>query len=139
MDDLDDLDKDGGNNNNELRLETFMGSVNDHDCNKSTLKESDDDLRDKYSKALENSDTKALKSLESVFVKRRGGEVNFDDSLKPFNSNFPNFSDCVDVHSTALQGRFTVAARDIKPGDCRLSTISVQFNSPRRSIKFISR
>ena len=38
MDDLDDLDKDGGNNNNELRLETFMGSVKDHDCNKTTLK-----------------------------------------------------------------------------------------------------
>ena len=38
------------------------------------------------------------------------------EKLKALNAKHSAFSDCVEVKETKLQGRFTVAARDIEPG-----------------------
>ncbi len=71
------------------------------------------DLTEKYGKALNENDRKVLQDLELILTEKTPKNVE-----KFFNPNpkFPSFSESVKVEETKLQGRYTVAARDIKPG-----------------------
>jgi hypothetical protein len=70
------------------------------------------DLTEKYGKALNENDRKVLQDLELILTKKPPKNVEI---LNP-NPKFPSFSESVKVEETKLQGRYTVAARDIKPG-----------------------
>ena len=71
------------------------------------------DLTEKYGKALNENDRKVLQNLELILTEKP--PKNVEKILNP-NPKFPSFSESVKVEETKLQGRYTVAARDIKPG-----------------------
>ena len=71
------------------------------------------DLTEKYGKALNENDRKVLQDLELIPTEKP--PKNVEKILNP-NPKFPSFSESVKVEETKLQGRYTVAARDIKPG-----------------------
>ena len=102
----------------------LSGSVFDHDNDDLRLKiftelskivptkENVSDLSEKYKVGLKNGDRTGLTSLEAGLRP----EPKAMEKLKASNAKHSAFSDCVEVKETKLQGRFTVAARDIEPG-----------------------
>jgi hypothetical protein len=65
-----------------------------------------------YREALLNNDAKALKALEASLKP----ETDFSGRVPKANPEMPSFSESVQIRETALQGRFAIAARDIKAG-----------------------
>ncbi len=90
-----------------MRLEVFV------ECAKKNFgKEKTPDLSEKYKRALQEKDKTGLTGLESAVRP----EPSIPGKLKSRNLEFCCFSDCVEVKETKVQGRFTVASRDISPG-----------------------
>ena len=97
----------GDHDDDDFRLEIFTELLKT-----ASTKENISEASDKYRAALKAGDKIGLTSLESCLRP----EPKVVEKLKASNSKHPAFSDCVEVKETKLQGRFTVAARDIEPG-----------------------
>ena len=97
----------GDHDNDDFRLEIFSELLKNV-----PTKENLSEVTEKYKKALKDGDKTGLTSLESCLRP----EPRVLEKLKASNPKHAAFSDCVEVRETKVQGRFTVAARDIEPG-----------------------
>ena len=64
---------------------------------------------------MEDNDLQISRQLESILLNRSSKDFAREKITNP-NPKYASFSECVLVEETPLQGRYTVAGRDIKAG-----------------------
>ncbi len=108
LEDLKEAEEHNGNleNYGKLKIELFS-KLNSSSADLSNLTEN-------YRKALEDNDLQISRQLESLHIKTSKDYPV--EQITNVNPKYTSFSESVLVEETPLQGRYTVAGRDIKPG-----------------------
>ena len=84
------------------------------ECLKNQSEKVDENLTVKYREALKDNDLPVLLEMQSDLIHQ--STLDIPEKIASVNPKFTSFSECVQVEETPMQGRYTVAARDIKPG-----------------------
>ena len=84
------------------------------ECLKNQSEKVDENLTVKYREALKDNDLPVLLEMQSDLIHQ--STLDIPEKIASVNPKFTSFSECVQVEETKMQGRYTVAARDIKPG-----------------------
>lgn len=72
-------------------------------------------MAENFRKALEENDLQISRQLESSLIIKSSEDIA-REKITNVNPNYKSFSESVLVEETPLQGRYTVAGRDIKAG-----------------------